>query len=66
MSIFSNDFSCISLIRGYILSAAQLLQITSRKASASYLKMIDNSYLGNSDEVNLNTALVIYIDIKKL
>nr|XP_017218632.1 PREDICTED: phosphate transporter PHO1 homolog 3-like isoform X3 [Daucus carota subsp. sativus]XP_017218633.1 PREDICTED: phosphate transporter PHO1 homolog 3-like isoform X4 [Daucus carota subsp. sativus] len=26
-------------------------KITSRKASASYLKMIDNSYLGNSDEV---------------
>ncbi|KAL1807944.1 hypothetical protein ACET3Z_024934 [Daucus carota] len=26
-------------------------KITSRNASASYLKMIDNSYLGNSDEV---------------
>lgn len=27
--------------------------------------MIDNSYLGNSDEVSLCTALVIYIDIPK-
>jgi hypothetical protein len=27
------------------------LQITSRKASKSYMKMVDNSFLGSSDEV---------------
>jgi len=32
-------------------------QITSRNASKSYMKMVDNSYLGSSDEVNL-TSLV--------
>lgn len=28
-----------------------LLQITSRSASKAYLEMVDNSYLGTSDEV---------------
>ena len=27
-------------------------QITSRKASKPYMKMVDNSYLGSSDEVS--------------
>ena len=39
----------------YILSLT--LQITSRNASKSYMKMVDNSSLGNSDEVKFLYSL---------
>ena len=42
----------------YILSLT--FQITSRKASKSYMKMVDNSYFGSSDEVKFLYSFANY------
>ena len=46
-----------------------MLQITSRSASKDYMKMIDNSYLGSSDEVTiihfLKTSFIYLFIFKK-
>ena len=51
LACFNVDM-CISM---FVVAAAEsrscLLQITSRSASKAYLEMVDNSYLGTSDEV---------------
>lgn len=47
---FNLLFIYILLVKLFYISA-QLLQVSSRSASKSYLKMVDNSYLGTCDEV---------------
>lgn len=44
-------------------SVSSLLQITSRKASISYMNMVDNSYIGSSDEVSYSLLKLFSIEM---